>query len=93
MMFPTLLTQLLPNPRGWGIVTVLLIAVRGMKIPKLCYAVGGRGGFSHMMARAELLCQLTHPGLLDLGIVACDRGMCRFVVVRRSKRPIEKERR
>jgi hypothetical protein len=34
-----------------------------------------------MMARAEVLCQLTHPGFLDLGIVACDRGMYDFVVL------------
>jgi hypothetical protein len=46
-----------------------------------------------MMARAEVLCQLTHPGFLDLGIVAWDRGMYRFVVVCRSNQPTEKERR
>ena len=44
------------------------------------------------MARAELLCQLTHPGFLDLGIVACDREMYRFVVVRRSNQATEKVR-
>ena len=39
---------------------------------------------SNMMARAEVLCPLTHPGFLDLGIVACDQGMYSFVVVHHS---------
>jgi hypothetical protein len=46
-----------------------------------------------MMARAELLIQFTHPGFLDLGIVAYDRGVLvyRFVFVRlTANQPTEK---